>query len=80
VYATFVKFLQGILDEPCGRRLNHEVTAIGYGTENGVDYWIVRNSYGKRWGESGYIRLRRGNGSGGLCGITRDASYPIKYG
>jgi len=39
--------------------INHVVQLVGYGTENGMDYWIVRNSWGSGWGEKGYIRLER---------------------
>ena len=50
--------------------INHAVTMVGYGTDS-MDYWIVKNSWGKDWGESGYFRLRRGNGTCGInCYIT----------
>eukprot|EP00047_Mylnosiga_fluctuans_P001529 m.220761 g.220761 ORF g.220761 m.220761 type:complete len:360 (-) comp10445_c0_seq1:44-1123(-) len=39
--------------------IDHNVQLVGYGTEGGKDYWIVRNSWGATWGESGYIRLAR---------------------
>merc|ERR1739847_153617 len=40
--------------------LNHAVQLVGYGTDEALgDYWIVRNSWGSRWGEGGYIRLKR---------------------
>ena len=50
--------------------INHAVTLVGYGTAS-VDYWIVKNSWGTSWGEKGYFRIRRGNGTCGInCYIT----------
>ena len=51
--------------------INHAVTLVGYGATSSMDYWIVKNSWGKSWGESGYFRIRRGNGTCGVnCYIT----------
>lgn len=62
----------------CGSGLNHGVVAEGYGTDNGKDFWLVRNSWGEKWGEAGYIRLNRAiQISTGMCGICEAASYPI---
>jgi len=49
----------GIYDGDCGLVTNHAVVLVGYGTENGNGYWIVRNSWSDTWGENGYIRLPR---------------------
>ncbi|KAF2307084.1 hypothetical protein GH714_024749 [Hevea brasiliensis] len=64
----------------CGTELNHGVTLVGYGaTLDSTKYWIVKNSWGPEWGENGYIRmLREIEAEGGLCGITLEASYPVK--
>lgn len=43
-----------------GRRPQHATLIVGYGEENGVKYWIMRNSYGTGWGQEGYFRLERG--------------------
>ncbi|GAB2269614.1 hypothetical protein Dimus_004539 [Dionaea muscipula] len=79
---AFQLYYSGIFTGKCGTSLDHGVVVVGYGTENGIDYWIVRNSWGADWGEDGYIRMERNlGGSGtGICGIAMEASYPIKKG
>ena len=42
------------------------VQLVGYGTESGGDYWLVRNSWGPNWGDKGYIKLKRE--STAVCG------------
>ena len=62
----------GIYDEPkcSSKALNHAVLAVGYGP----GYWLVKNSWGTKWGEEGYIKMKRG---GNQCGIATMASYPL---
>jgi C1A family cysteine protease len=62
----------------CGTGLNHGVTAVGYGTEGKNNFYIVRNSWGAGWGESGYIRMDSDvqKDTNGICGICMVASYP----
>merc|ERR1712146_830726 len=73
---SFQTYGGGVLTKTCGTKLDHGVLAVGYGTDNGVDYWKVKNSWGETWGENGYIRIERGVSGDGECGIKAGATYP----
>jgi len=75
----FQSYSSGILTDAtkCGTTLDHAVEIVGYGTENGIDYWKVRNSWGNSWGESGYIRIQKSSSTNdiGVCGLASEPSY-----
>jgi len=73
---VFQSYTSGIMDSKlCGTSLDHAVAAVGYGTENGTDYYIVRNSWGASWGDAGYIKIAAVDGAG-ICGIQMESLYP----
>jgi len=53
-------------DPMCRQKMNHEVTIVGYGSKDGMDYWIAKNSWGAEFGEGGFFRIKRGTGH---CGV-----------
>uniref|UniRef100_A0A803JEF7 Cathepsin S n=1 Tax=Xenopus tropicalis TaxID=8364 RepID=A0A803JEF7_XENTR len=53
----------------------HAVLVVGYGREDGKDYWLVKNSNGPGWGDKGYIKMRRNYSN--HCGIANHGAYPI---
>ncbi|GFQ84133.1 cathepsin L [Trichonephila clavata] len=75
----FRSYKSGIYDpEYCfgdSGSLNHGVLAVGYGTENGKDYWLIKNSWGTSFGMKGYVKIRRNKNN--FCGIATKASYPL---
>lgn len=75
----------GVFDGFCPERIDHAVVAVGYGTlsvdgsDESKDFWLVKNSWGPRWGDGGYIRMARTKEDGpGICGIQKAPSYPLK--
>jgi len=77
---AFQLYSGGVLTKTCGAKLDHGVLLVGYGTDNGVEYWKVKNSWGASWGEKGYVRIERGLPKAGECGIKSQPSYPVVSG
>jgi cathepsin L len=73
---VFQHYTSGVMDSTaCGTSLDHAITAVGYGTENGEEYYIVRNSWGASWGDQGYIKIAAVPGIG-ICGIQQISVWP----
>ncbi|KAL6222057.1 hypothetical protein ACLB2K_005449 [Fragaria x ananassa] len=78
VVSDFRLYKSGVYtSETCGNTpmdVNHAVLAVGYGVENGVPYWLIKNSWGQSWGDNGYFKMEYGKN---MCGIATCASYPV---
>jgi len=77
---AFQFYTSGVIPaSSCGSNLDHGVLTVGYGTDStsGMDYYIVKNSWGASWGMKGYVNLQRGVGGTGTCGMLSVPSFPI---
>jgi hypothetical protein len=80
---SFQLYKGGVITKGCGKNLDHGVLTVGYGTDNGVDYWKIKNSWGTSFGEDGFVRIKR---DVNMCGIAgegtpgRGPSYPVVSG
>merc|ERR1712183_230879 len=75
--ADFGSYMSGVYSsEICNNTvqyLNHVILVVGYGTLNGTDYWLCKNSWGASWGDEGFFKIERGVN---MCGISTEASHP----
>ena len=80
VQSSFQFYTSGVYDDPsCPSsmsELDHAVLAVGYGSDNGNDYWLVKNSWSTQWGDQGYIKMARGKNVN-TCGILDVPVYPV---
>lgn len=76
-WISFQLYTGGIYDNSScfSDDLNHAVGLVGYGTDDGVEYWLVRNSWATSWGEGGYVRMSRNKDN--QCGIATVAQQVI---
>merc|ERR1711935_780313 len=73
--SVFQSYRSGVITSRlCGKKLDHGVLAVGYGTEDGEDYFLVKNSWGASWGSKGYVKI----GQDDVCGILDQPSYPTE--
>jgi cathepsin X len=72
----FMNYTGGIYVNNLTCEIDHDVSVVGYGEENGTKFWKVRNSWGTYWGEDGYFRVIRGNGNNTQSmAIETDCNY-----
>lgn len=70
-----------ITDSSCGAHgnIDHGVLAVGYGTDQETQepYWLVKNSWGEKWGDKGFVKMsRKSKNKFGMCAILKMASFP----
>ena len=66
----FNNYESGIFDySKCGHDIDHATLIVGYGSDKGKDFWIMKNSWADDWGEKGYMRLLIDGDGHGICGI-----------
>ncbi|XP_027330004.1 thiol protease aleurain-like isoform X2 [Abrus precatorius] len=77
VVSGFQFYKKGVYtSNTCGSKpmdVNHAVLAVGYGVEDGIPYWLIKNSWGNDWGDNGYFKMELGKN---MC-VATCASYPI---
>lgn len=69
-------YKSGVLNQ-CSGNINHGVVVTGVKNSGTDNYWIVKNSWGTDWGESGYVRVDRSQNNGNLCDICSYPQYSI---
>lgn len=75
-FDAFKHYRSGILRNiyPGTTHITHAVAIVGWGSEHGIDYWVMRNSWGPNYGEHGYVRVERHHNN---IGLNNYVSFPV---
>lgn len=76
---VFQSYTSGVITSAsCGTNIDHGVLVVGYGEEDGIKYWLLKNSWGTSWGDEGYFKILRDekDTTEGVCGIASQPSFP----
>jgi C1A family cysteine protease len=73
---SFQAYKSGIFNASCSED-NHAVIAVGYGSEAGKEFWIVRNSWGATWGDKGYVKIAINPANKNSCFVDNEAFLPL---
>jgi len=73
----FQFYKEGVFNGTCAQQLDHGILAVGYGTDevSGLDYFLVKNSWGPRWGDNGFFKISMFQAEPddmGMCGILNN--------
>merc|ERR1711862_694497 len=72
VYDDFPTYKSGVYQKTSNKALGgHAIKLLGWGTEDGTDYWLVANSWNEMWGDHGTFKIKRGVNE---CGIESTVS------
>lgn len=74
--SAFMNYKSGVITSGCGTHIDHGVLAVGFGTLNGEEFFLVKNSWGTTWGDKGYVRIS--TSSKNICGILSNGVYPTE--
>lgn len=62
MYEDFLTYQSGVYQHLSGEALGgHGITVFGFGVENGIEYWLAKNSWGPDWGDSGRFKIKVGD-------------------
>ncbi|EHA8589524.1 ervatamin-B-like [Cocos nucifera] len=80
---NFKRYGGGLFEGPCDDCVSHAMTVVGYGTyydDYDNEYWLLKNSYGERWGDNGFMYIKRNveTFDRGLCSLAHEPVYPTK--
>ena len=71
---SFIFYSEGVLNT-CGEKINHAIQLVGYYKDKEKSYYVGKNSWGKSWGDNGFIKIDALKRNGNLCDVCAYPQY-----